>query len=168
MDAVLKNLIGTEVYVFIDDLTVFSKTAEEHAQRLENVLQRLDRSNLQLHPGKCVFGQPQVHYLGFVLLEKRVSVSPVKTKAVRNYPTPKSAKDVRAYLGLVSFYRRLIPDSATITKPLTELTKEDRPFVWGQGQQKALEGLKDKLCKAPVLAYANFNLPFILITDALN
>jgi len=166
MDTVLKNLIGTEVYVFIDDLIVFSKTAQEHAPRLENVLQRVDRANLQLHPGKCVFAQPQVNYLGFVLSEQGVSASPVKIKAVRNYPTTKSSKDVRTHLGLVSFHRRLIADFATVAKPLTELTKKDRPFVWGKGQQKAFEGLKDKLCTAPVLAYPNFNLPFILTTDA--
>ena len=58
MGTVLKNLTGTEVYVFIDDLIVFSKTAQEYAQRLENVLQTLDGANLQIHLGKCVFAQP--------------------------------------------------------------------------------------------------------------
>jgi len=53
MDVVLKDLVGPECWVFIDDLIVFSRTAEEHAQRLENVLQRLEKANLQLHPGKC-------------------------------------------------------------------------------------------------------------------
>jgi hypothetical protein len=56
--------------VFIDDIVIFSKSAQEHALRLENVLQRLDKANLQLHPGKCVFAQPQINYLGYVLSEK--------------------------------------------------------------------------------------------------
>jgi hypothetical protein len=54
MDIVLRNLIGTHCWVFIDDLIVFSKTAEEHAQRLEEVLSRLEEANIQLQPGKCV------------------------------------------------------------------------------------------------------------------
>jgi len=95
-----------------------------------------------------------------------VSASPDEIKSVRNYPTPKNVKDVRAYLGLASFYRRLIQDFAPVANPLTELTKKDRPFIWSLSQQKAFENIKDKLCTAPVLAYRNFDLPFILTTDA--
>ena len=134
--------------------------------RLKIVLQRFDEVNLQLHPGKCVFAQHKVNYLGFVLSEEGVSASPDKMKAVRNNPTPKIVRDVRAYLGLASFYRRLIQDFAAVAKPLTELTKKDRQFIWGQSQQTAFEIIKDKLCTAPVLAYPNFDLPFILTTDA--
>ena len=73
MDVVLKNLVGIECWNFIDDLIVFSSSAEKHTLRLENVLQRLDKANLQLHPKKCVFAKPQVQYLGFVLSENGVS-----------------------------------------------------------------------------------------------
>jgi hypothetical protein len=68
--------------VFIDDLIVFSKTAEEHAQRLEEVLSRLEEANLQLHPGKCVTAQPEVSYLGYVSSDKGVSASPDKVTAI--------------------------------------------------------------------------------------
>ena len=77
MDTVLKNLVGTDCFVFID-IVLFSNSAEEHARRLERVLQRFDRTNLQLHPGKCVFAQPQVQYLGFVLSGKCVAASTEK------------------------------------------------------------------------------------------
>jgi hypothetical protein len=100
-----------------------------------------------------------------VLSEKGVSASPDKVQAVRNYSTPKGVKDVRSFLGLASFYRRLAQDFATIDKPLTEFTK-DRPFSWGSSQQKAFESMKDKLCTTTVLAYPNLELPFILTTDA--
>ena len=166
MDIVLKNLVGISCYVYLDDVVIFSKTAQEHAQRLENILHRFDKANLQLNPDKCVIAQPQVNYLGYVLSEKGVSASPDKVKAVRDYPPPKNVKDVRAFLGLASFYRRLVQDFATTAKPLTELTKKDRPFLWGPSQQKAFESMKDKLCTTPVLAYPNFELPFILTTDA--
>ena len=166
MDVVLKDLVGPECWVFIDDLIVFSKTAEEHAQRLENVLQRLDQANLQLHPGKCEFARPRVKYLGYVLSSDGVSASADKVKAVKEYPVPKSARDVRAFLGLCSFYRRLVPNFAQVSKPLTTLTRKNQPFLWRAEQQEAFERMKDRLCTAPVLAYPNFDLPFILTTDA--
>ena len=98
--------------------------AEEHAQRLTHVLQGFEKASLQLHPGKCAFTQPRVQYLGYVLSEKGVSASPENVKAVREYPVPKNVRDVRAFLGLASFYRRLVPKFAEISKPLTQLTRK--------------------------------------------
>ena len=83
VDVVLKNFVGAECWVFNDDVIIFSNTAEEHALRPVNVLHRFDEANLQLHPGKCVFAQPQVQYLGFILSEDGISASPDKIKAVR-------------------------------------------------------------------------------------
>jgi hypothetical protein len=165
MDIVLRDLIGTELYVYMDDIILHSRTAQEHAQRLERVLQRFDKANLQLNPEKCEFAQHRVQYLGFVLSERGVAASPGKVKSMRAYPAPKNVIDVRSFVGLGSFYRRLVPNFAEVAKPLTELTKKNRPFVWGPSQQKAFEDLKDKLCTTPVLAYPNFDLPFILTTD---
>jgi len=117
--------------IFIDDLIVFSNTVEEHAQRLEEVLRRLDEANLQLHPGKCVIAQREVRYLSYVLSQKGVSASPDKMTAVRQYPVSKNVKNVRAFLGLASVYRRLVPNFAEITKPSTTLTRKDRQFTLG-------------------------------------
>jgi hypothetical protein len=77
----MKDLIGPECWVFIDDLVIFSRS--EHALRLEHVLERLEKANLQLNPGKCEFAQPRVQYLGYVLPENGVSASADKVKAVR-------------------------------------------------------------------------------------
>ena len=87
-------------------------------------------------------------------------------KAVRNYPTPANVKDVRAFLGLASFNRRLVPDFAELSKHLTVLTRKDHEFIWGPSQQEAFEKLKDNLCTTPVLAYPDFSQPFILTMDA--
>jgi len=82
-----------------------------------------------------VFAQPQVNYLGFILYENGVSASPDKIKAVRKYPTPKNVTDVRAYLGVAPFFRRLVQEFAAVVKPFTELTKKDRPFIMEPSQQ---------------------------------
>jgi hypothetical protein len=109
-----------------------------------------------------------VQYLGFVLSEDEISASPDKVKAVRDYPVPKGVKEVRAFLGLASFYRRLVPNLAEVAKSLTTLTRKNQEFTWGASQQQAFQSLKDKLCTTPVLAYPSFKLPFILTTHARN
>ena len=118
-----------------------------------------------MHPGKCVIAEPKVQYLGYVLSEEGITASPDKIKAVKQYPTPKSVKD-RAFIGLASSYRRLVPDFAELAKPLTTLTRKDQQFTWGPTQQEAFERLKERLCSAPVLTFPDFKLPFILTTDA--
>ena len=136
MDVVSRDLTGTACWIFLDDLIVFSDTIEEHASLLEHVLQRFERANVLLQPAKCVFAKPQMQYLGYILSREGITASPDKVKAVRQYPTPRSVKDVRSYLGLVSFYRRLIPKFAEIAKPLTELTRKNVQFRW-EGRQQA-------------------------------
>ena len=114
MDLVLRDLVGDECHEFIDDVIVFGNTIEEHASRLSRVLERFDRANLQLQPGNCVFAQPQVQYLGYVVSRDGIRASPDKTKAVRNFAVPKNVREVRSFLGLASFYRRLVPKFAQI------------------------------------------------------
>ena len=86
MDTVLKNLIGTDFFIFIYDLIIYSRPAEEHALRVENVLHRLEQVNLQLHPGKCDFVKSQVQYLGYILPEKGISACPENLKLYASTP----------------------------------------------------------------------------------
>jgi hypothetical protein len=75
MDSVLKDLVGTVCFVYLDVLIIFSKTAEKHAEKLERVLQMFERTNLQLHSGKCVITQAEFKYLCYVLSDEGVSAS---------------------------------------------------------------------------------------------
>ena len=148
-----------------DDVIVYWNTIEEHASRLEHVLERFERANLELQPSKCVFVQPQVEYLGYVISRDGIRASPEKTRAVKNFPVPRNAKEVRSFLGLASFYRRLVPKFAQIAKPLTELLRKHMPFAWTECQQSAFENLKTFLCSERVLAYPDFSSQFVLTTD---
>ena len=121
--------------MFIDDGIVFGRTIEEHAGQLEHVLQRFERASLQLQPGKCVFAQPRVEYLGYEVSREGISASPAKNKAVQCYPTTRNVKEVRSFLGLAAFYRRLVPNFAQLAKPLTELLRKDAKFRWSEPQQ---------------------------------
>ena len=113
MDLVLKDLTGTELWTFIDDVIIYSDTAEEHAKKLRNVFERFRRPNLQLQTEKCVFAKDKVTYLGFELSYRGIEASPDKVKAV-HFQIPRSVKDVRSFLGIAQLYRRLVPHFADI------------------------------------------------------
>ena len=108
MDLVLKNLTGTECWVFIDDVIVYSDTAEERAKRSSDVFKLFRRANLQLQPEKCVFAKDKVTYLGFELSYRGIYASPNKVKGVQNFPTPQSVKDARSFLGLAELCLTLL------------------------------------------------------------
>ena len=108
------------------------------------MLCRFDEAFPQLHP-ENVFTQPQVHYLSFVLSEKGVTASTVKVNAVKQYPTPKCVKDIRAYLELAAFYRSLVPKFAVSVQPLTRLTRKDQNFSWVPLPQQVFDCMKEKL-----------------------
>jgi hypothetical protein len=124
MGVVLRNLTGEICFVFIEDILVFADTTEEHARRLDKVLQRFEMANL-LKTGKCTFALPQVNYLGYVASRDGVTAWSEKLLAVRKYPVPKNAKEVRSFLGLASFYIRLVHRFAEVSKPMTQLIRKD-------------------------------------------
>jgi len=124
------------------------------------------RANLQLQREKCVFAKDKFTYLGFELSYRGIEASPDKVKAVQDFPTPQSVKNVRSFLGLASFYRRIVPHFADIAKALAQLTKKDKIWDWNQECQESFDKLKGKLSNTPVLAFPDFKVPFILTTDA--
>ena len=96
--------------------------------------------------------RPKVKYLGHVVSSQGIETDPDKISAVRDWPTPQNLTDVRSFVGLCSYYRRFIPDFATIAKPLLVLTEKNVPFKWGTEQENSWLKLKEKLITSPILA----------------
>ena len=164
MQKVLAGLPFCSVY--IDDIIVFSDSVEEHIGHLREVFGRLRRANLKLHPKKCQFARCSVLYLGHVITAEGIAPNPEKVDAVKRFPSPTSVKGVRQFLGMASYYRRFIPGFAKIPSPLHALTQQNVPFFWTLSCQEAFGKLKDLLSSPPVLAYPDFDRPFVLYTDA--
>ena len=93
-------------------------------------------------------------------------MDPVKLKAVTNWPTPKTKKDIQKFLGFCNFYRRFVQDYSAIARPLFNLTKKDAPFHWGPEEEHTFCTLQTVLTSAPILILPDYNKPFTLITDA--
>ncbi|KAI3690327.1 hypothetical protein L2E82_48307 [Cichorium intybus] len=85
------------------------------------------------------------------LREQGIMVDPAKVEAVMRWEVPKTPLEIRSFLGLASYYRRVIQDVSKVAVPLTRLTKKNAAFRWGEEQQQAFETLRQKLCEAPVL-----------------
>jgi hypothetical protein len=164
--------------VFLDDIIVFSATAQEHILKLEKVFQRLKTYNLKLKPSKCHFLKTEIRYLGHIVSDRGVHTDPDKVSVVEKWPTPQNIKDVQTFIGFVGFYRRFIKDFAKLAEPLHQLLRgrsnkakkkakfKVQPFHWGEEQQKSFDLLKNVMINAPVLDYANFQLPFEVHIDA--
>ncbi|CAK9834649.1 Retrovirus-related Pol polyprotein from transposon 17.6 [Anthophora retusa] len=166
MDSVLSGLQGTELFVYLDDIVIYSRSLSEHRDKFNKLADRLRRANLKLQPSKCGFLHREVAYLGHVIGENGVKPCPKKIESVQNYPRPKNAKNVREFLGLAGYYRRFINKFSHISKPLTALLKKENKFTWGSEQENAFSTLRNALCHEPVLQYPNFDEPFHITTDA--
>ena len=107
-----------------------------------------------------------MEFLGHLESPKGISTGPKKTKAVKNWPTPTCVKEVRAFLGICSYYRCFIYRFSDVAKPPLKLTEKDQTFSWTEECLKAFETLKQKLTEAPILARPDFEKEFILDTNA--
>lgn len=164
--------------LYLDDIIVFSPSFEAHIAHLDLVFSRLGNFGLKVKPTKCFLFQNEVHYLGHVIAEGGVSPDPEKLRAVETWSTPQNITQLRAFLGLAGYYRRFVNNFAQIAAPLNSMmwgTSKRRTrlargkqdcWEWGEAQDMAFKNLKENLLQAPILAYADFQLPFLLYTDA--
>lgn len=166
MNQVLRGLVGKICKVYLDDVVIFSKTREEHLERLQMVLDRLRQHGLHLKASKCRFMQLKLKLLGFVISAAGVLPDPEKVEAVAQYPVPSNLKQLQRFLGKVGYYRRFIQDYSVKTWPLTRLTRKDAAWRWTEECQRAFEALKDVLVSAPIMGYPDVHQPFTLVTDA--
>ena len=169
--------VGPEIaLIFLDDVIVHSATFEEQLINLEIVLQAYQKAGLKLKPSKTHLFQEQVDYLGHRISQEGVGPIPDYVKIVQDWPEPSSLRDVRTFLGKVSYYRKFIRNYSAIASPLTAILSQDHPihqvspFSLTQAAKDAFCHLKQALVEAPILAYPQFDSQekFILDTDFSN
>ncbi|GJS01731.1 putative reverse transcriptase domain-containing protein [Tanacetum coccineum] len=146
MNHVCKPYLDKFVIVFIDDILIYSRNKEEHADHLRIILELLKKEKLYANQG--------------------IHVDPAKIEAVKNWASPTTPTEIRQFLGLVGYYRRFIEGFSKIAMSLTELTQKNKKYIWGKDQESAFQLLKQKLCEAPILALPEGNDNFIVYCDA--
>lgn len=166
IDRVIGADLEPYVFVYLDDIIVISPDFHTHLKVLAEVLERLIKAGLTVSREKCHFCRPSLKYLGYVVDSEGLHVDVSKVEAMLNVPPPRNAKEVRRFVGMASWYRRFIPNFATILKPLTELTRKNVHFLWTDKCQESFSAIKNCLVSAPVLTCPDFEKPFLLQTDA--
>ncbi|CAH1254301.1 GIN1 [Branchiostoma lanceolatum] len=167
METVLRGLQPDTCLAYLDDNIVHSvDDTPTHLTKLEAVFLRYREANLKLNPKKCKFLVREVEFLGHIISGDGTRTDPSKVSAVRDWPVPRNVKDIQKFLGFANYYRKFCKGFAETAKPLTNLTRKGVKFSWGDDCQTAFETLKNMLTSSPVLAYPDFNVPFIVDSDA--
>ena len=167
MDRLIAGM-GGFCAAYLDDLVVYSESWEEHLQHLGRVLSCLREAGLTAKPSKCQFAMDQCVYLGHMVGNGTVRPEVSKVEAVQRWPVPETKKQVRAFLGLTGYYRKFIPQYASVAAPLTDLTRKFAPtrVTWSEECEYAFRQLKSLLCSSPILYSPDLGKEFVLQTDA--
>jgi len=149
-----------------DDIILHTKDDQEHDERLEKLLERLQERGLTLNLEKCKFKMPRLEFMGYRLSTRGIGPTESKVEAVVNAREPKTVAEVRSFMGLVNFSAKFIPNLATLAEPLRRLTRAGVPFRWAKEQREASEAPKKALASAETLAYYDKDAKTRAINDA--
>lgn len=154
------------IFTYMDDLIVPSIDEKEGITKMRQVLNTAEQAGLVLNWEKCSFLQRKVIFLGYEIAEGKRRPSPTTVEGVAKASEPKSVVEVQRFLGLCGYFRKFVEGFALISKPLTELTKKDAIFHFGEKERSAWEYLKKTLTNEPVLKIYDCELETELHTDA--
>lgn len=166
----IDNVLGYDlepyVFVYLDDIVIVTNDFSKHLEVLQEVFKRLGSAGLTVSRKKCQFCRPQLKYLGYVVDGSGLHVDPEKVAAIINLPPPVNVKEIRAVLGTCGWYRRFIPNFASIVAPITNLLRKKQKFEWTPTCAAAFDKIKECLVSAPIISCPDFNRPFCVQTDA--
>ncbi|KAI9165468.1 hypothetical protein LWI28_014748 [Acer negundo] len=144
-----------------------SKSMEKHKEHLKIALSILKQNQLYVKRSKCEFRKTKLEYLGHIISATGVSANQRKIQGMQNWPTRRTIKALRGFLGLTGYYRKFMKSYVIISKPLTELLKKNC-FDWGEAADTTFEALKMTMTTTHVLALPDFSQIFTVDTDACN
>ena len=139
------------VVVFIDNILVYSKSKEDHADHLRIVLKTLQEHKLYAKFTKCNFWMEKISFLGHVITGDGITVDPEKIEAIVCWKTPRNVTEIKSFLGLAGYYRRFIEGFSKIARTLTKLTQKGVKYEWSEACERSFQELKKRLASAPVL-----------------
>lgn len=144
-----KHKLADFTISYIDDILIFSKSFEDHIKHLTQLFHAIKIEGFRLKFSKCSFAENSVKYLGHILQNN--SVRPLKDNliAIKNFPTPKTQKNVRQFLGKINFYHKYMPKIAIKLEPLHNLLRKGKEFKWTEECQRSFDEMKQILCTQP-------------------
>ena len=166
---ILGELEDKKKYIAIMDNLLIHSTKAAHWKLFEQLLQSMCKNGLRLSPKKCQLFQTKLTYMGneFNIYKRTMTVTPLRTRteAITKIPTPRTPKQCKSFCGVVNYLSLFCKDLQRLLKPIVELTRKGRPFLWGKEQEKAFQEVKDQLARPPVLHLPKADGRFILYAD---
>jgi hypothetical protein len=154
------------VEIYLDDVSIHSKTFKDHLNHIEIVMKKLAEVNLKINHEKCTWCATEVKILGHIVSYNEIKMDPKKVLAIKEWKAPQNVKQVQQFLGLANYYRRFIKDFSQIAGPMFNLLRKDTPFFFSTECLDSFSKLKKVLTSEPILRPPDFNREFILYTDA--
>ena len=148
-------MLGSNAIVYMNDILVFAKNEETHLKRLEGLL-ALPKIRLKIKVKKCKYFTNNIKFLGYTLTSTGIILDDERVQGIKNVPYPNDKKELQAFLGICNYFRSFIRNFADIAKPLYQLLRKGIKFVWTNIQSNAVDVLKSKLCKNPILQFPDF------------
>ena len=153
----------------MDDLLLFTPNKQSHFEKLEDLLKALCKHGLKISPKKCQLFKTELQYMANTIFikDKRVCMKPLRSRleAIQRLKPPVTPKECNSFAGMVNFVSMFCPELQKLLKPIYDLTKKGRPFLWGKEQQDAFEEIKSRMQNPPVLSMPNRKGRFILYSD---
>lgn len=168
MDNMLRDLVGKTCLVYLDDIIIYSTSLQEHIVSLKQVFERLRSSNFKVQLDKSEFLRKEIAFLGHLVSTEGIKPNPAKIEAIQKFPIPRTRREIKSFVGLLSYYRKFIPDLARLLRPMTDCLKQDRRITLDEDYVGSFETCRRILMNDPILQYPDFSKPFILTTDASN
>ncbi|GBG85515.1 hypothetical protein CBR_g40154 [Chara braunii] len=166
MNDIFRDILEEYVLVYLDDILVYSRTLEDHLRHLRDVLQRLRKHGFFAKLSTCRFAQHKVDFLGHHVSDQGLHMDDAKITVIAEWPVPTSAKQLRSFLGLTSYYSNFVQGYARYSYVLTSSLLWKNPlWFWTPLCEDAFRALKKAVTCAPVLRLPDFDRPFIVTTD---
>ncbi|GBG90336.1 hypothetical protein CBR_g50584 [Chara braunii] len=166
MNQIFHDHLDNFIIVYLDDILIFSKSAEEHAQHVETVLSLQRQHKYKVNLKKCEFGRTKILYLGHEVSAEGIRPEDAKVASILDWRRPQTVTEVRSFLGMCGYYRKFVKNYSTVASPLTDLTRLDTPWDWSDECEGAFKRLKHTLMNHEVLMVLDPQKPFIVTTDA--
>jgi len=167
MNDILRDLIDTgDVAAFMDDILVGTEDEKKHNEIVEEVLKRMEESNLYIKPEKCVWKVKEIDFLRLVMEAEEIKIQEEKVAGVLEWPRSKMVKEVQKFLGLANYYRQFVKDFAKLAKPLYRLVRKDEKWNWGEKQEAVFKELKRVFTMRPVLVAPDLDKKMRVEADA--
>ena len=157
-------------FVYLDDILIFSETPEQHLEHLEIVFKILKDNGLRVNISKCKFFKNKIDYLGHTITPEGMLPSESKVKEILDFPEPTDSKGLRRFLGMIGFYRRLIPNFAYKVLPLTDKMKDNQKptsITFSEEESESFRIIKEELSSLSALAHPDSAATeYHLVTDS--